>query len=323
MAKRSTLTTIPTDLQYHLLSILPHFYDLGALILTARCFHDIYKPRRKPLLDAVGRNFLGCLFDEALLLARTQESAYELGDASVEGFSSVTVLLVINNDYIANSLEPVVFRLLKADASEFEFWRFCLQSRKTTTKFLKTIPQNELLELSHFVKGISNLIYAMRGVPHQSDHNWDFISSVLSTGPENILRLWDACQDGSPDFCTELNIAGGHQEEGFFTYPLFDAMEEEIVGLLGLEPIFDLDNEKVNVALFKVEADDPTSLPDAVRTKWFTAQTARTPLYLMLPLHTFSVLFSSPIFVIGNRSMIGLILRKAAKSNIFTTVGQG
>ncbi|KAJ7726565.1 hypothetical protein DFH07DRAFT_852677 [Mycena maculata] len=284
MANQSKLTTIPADLQYRLLSILPHFYDLGALILTARCFYDIYKAHSQPLLDAVGKIFLGSLFEEALVLARTQEAAYGLGDASVEGFSGNTVLLVINNDYIARSLEPVVFGLLKANSSTFDiydpeslarfsdspftaeasptesirfkgavyrFWRFCLQPRKGRTKFLQKLPLHELLELSHFVSGISDLIYAMRGVPQESDHDWDYISSVQSTGPENILRLWNACQDGEPEFSYDLDDAGGDEEEGFFDYPFQEVMEKrELDGIARpLKPLFDANNEKVNEVL--------------------------------------------------------------------------
>jgi hypothetical protein len=119
-AFQSKFTTIPADIHHHLLSILPNFYDLGAVILTHRCFHDIYKARRNTLLDDVARNLLGCLFDEAVLLARAQEAAYGLGDPSVKGFSTNTVLLIVNNDYILNSLEIVAFGLLKADHQKFE-----------------------------------------------------------------------------------------------------------------------------------------------------------------------------------------------------------
>ncbi|KAJ7447579.1 hypothetical protein B0H11DRAFT_365848 [Mycena galericulata] len=286
MAIQSRLITVPTDVQYHLLSILPHFYDLGALILTARCFHDIYKAKRRLLLDEVGKNFLGSLFDEALLLARAQEAAYGLGDASVEGFSTNTIFLVINNDYIATSLEPLVFGLMKADSSTFDiydseslarfaeapftaeasptesirfkaavsrFWRFCLEPRKRRGKFLTKLTPNALLELSHFVNGISNLIYALRGKPQESDHDWDFLASVLSTGPENILRLWDALQDGDPEFPIDLHIAGAREEEGFFGYPLMEVMEkrnlDKIPKLGALGCIFDADNEKMKEAL--------------------------------------------------------------------------
>ncbi|KAJ7473966.1 hypothetical protein FB451DRAFT_283032 [Mycena latifolia] len=286
MANQSKLTTIPADVQHRLLSLLPDFYDLGALILTSRCFHDVYKSRRKLLLNEVAQNLLGCFLDEATLLARAQEAAYELGDASVKGFSSDTVLLLVNNDYIVHSLEGVVFGLLKEDSTKFDiyesdslerfvnepftskpsptesirfrgaayrFWRFCLQPKKERTAFLKTLAPNELLELSHFVNGVSNLIYAMRRQPQESDHDWDFVSSVLATGPENILRLWIALQEDDPDFDGELYEAGTRQEEGFFQYPFFDATEanglDRVSGVNGLEPIFDGDNEKMKTAL--------------------------------------------------------------------------
>ncbi|KAJ6568863.1 hypothetical protein B0H19DRAFT_1373300 [Mycena capillaripes] len=290
MTAQTKLTTIPADIQHHLLSILPDFYDLGALILTHRCFHDIYKARRASLLDDVARNLLGYLFDEGVLLARAQEAAYGLGDASVKGFSSNTVLLIVNNNYIANSLEIVVFGLLKANREKFDiydeeslvrfadqpftveasptesirfqaavhrFWRFVLQSKKMRTPFLKRLASSELLELNHFVTGISNLIYAMRGQPQCSDWDWDFVSSVLSTGPENILQLWDALQNNDPVFLLEFESAGTNGEEGFFSYPFMDAMEskklDDIRGIGSLEPIFDGNNEKMHEILEEIE----------------------------------------------------------------------
>ncbi|KAF7338943.1 hypothetical protein MVEN_01970500 [Mycena venus] len=288
MSSPSTLTTIPADIHYHLLSILPDFYDLGAVIRTHRCFHDVYKTRRKTLLDDVAKNLLGCLFDEAVLLARAQEATYGLGDPSVKGFSSDTVILVVNNDYILKSLEMVVFGLMKADEKKFDiydaeslerfveepfteeasptesirfkaagyrFWRFVLQPAKKRTAFLKKLAPNELLELRHFVSGISNLIYAIRRQPQESDHDWDFISSVQSTGPENILRLWMALQNGDPEFEEELAGAGYsiNGDEGFFDYPYVDIMEKkklnEIRGIDALAPIFDGDNEKMHEML--------------------------------------------------------------------------
>ncbi|KAJ7633857.1 hypothetical protein DFH06DRAFT_1303280 [Mycena polygramma] len=293
---QSKITTFPTDVRHHLLSILPNFYDLGAMILAHRCFHDVYKERRKILLEYVAQNLLGSLFDEAVLLARAQEAAYELGDASVKGFSTNTVFLLVNNDYIVKSLEVVAFGLLKADDKKFDiydpeslarfaeepftveasptesirfqaaayrFWRFILQSKTNRAVFLKNFSPPELLELDHFVQGISNLIYAIRREPQESDHDWDFVDSVLSTGPENILRLWDALQNDDPEFSEDLDGTGWNEEEGFFSYPFRAALKsknlDDVHGIGSLEPIFDENNAKMHEILDEIAKADVQS----------------------------------------------------------------
>ncbi|KAJ7115326.1 hypothetical protein C8R44DRAFT_223050 [Mycena epipterygia] len=115
IANPSKLTSIPADIQHQLLGLLPDFCPLGALIRTCRCFHDVYKSRPNLLLDNVAKNFLGCMFDEAMLLARAQETKYSLGDSSVKGLSSNTVLLVVNNDSVVRELEDLLFGLLEPD----------------------------------------------------------------------------------------------------------------------------------------------------------------------------------------------------------------
>ncbi|KAJ6505803.1 hypothetical protein C8R47DRAFT_1102467 [Mycena vitilis] len=294
--RQSKITTTPIDIRHHLLSILPDFYDLGAMILSHRCLHDVYKERRKILLEDVARNLLGSLFDEAALLARGQEAAYELGDASVKGFSTNTVFLLVNNDYIVKSLEVVAFGLLKTDDKKFDiydpeslarfagepftvqatptesirfqaaayrFWRFVLQAKKNRATFLKNFTPPELLELDHFVHGVSNLIYAMRRKPQESDHDWDFVDSVLSTGPENILRLWDALQNDDPDFSDDLDGAGWNGEGGFFSYPFRAALKsknlDDVRGIGSLEPIFDDNNAKTREILDEISKGDAQS----------------------------------------------------------------
>ncbi|KAF8185277.1 hypothetical protein K438DRAFT_1937031 [Mycena galopus ATCC 62051] len=280
------LIAMPADIHYHLLNMLPDFADLGAIILTHRCFHDVYKTGQKTLLNDVAQNFLGCLFDQALLLARAQKAAYGLGDLFTKSLSTNTVVLLGNNDYILQSLEQVVFGLLKADSKQFDiydseslarfaadpftaesswaefhrfmaagyrFWEFVLQPRNKRTAFLKNLAPSSLLELNHFVSGISKLIYAISGRTQESDHDWDFVASVLSTGPESILRLWQALQNGDPDFHDELDSVGGGEEEGFFSYSYWGVMEskklDKIHGLGALKPIFDADNQKMHEML--------------------------------------------------------------------------
>ncbi|KAJ7744142.1 hypothetical protein B0H16DRAFT_994890 [Mycena metata] len=283
----ASITSIPMVIRHHLLSMLPNFLDLGAMILTHRSFHDAYKVRRNSLLNEVARNLLGCMFHEALLLARAQEVAYQLGDGSV-AFSTNRVFLLVNNDYIVNSLEMVMFALLKRDtkrfniysqeslgrfatkpftveasflesvrfqAAAYRFWRFCLQPKKKRTTFLKALAPAELLELNHFVTGMSNLIYAIRGQPHRLESKEDciFTDSVLSSGPENVFLLWSARQNKHPDFTTELEVAGSYDEEGFFRYSFIDAKKskrlDDIEGLDSLQPIFDDDNRTMKELL--------------------------------------------------------------------------
>ncbi|KAJ7079499.1 hypothetical protein C8R43DRAFT_1115632 [Mycena crocata] len=300
MNRQNKLNTIPADIQHHLLSLLPDFIDLGAVILAARSFHDIYKAHRASLIDQVAKNLVGSLFAEATLLARRQEEVYNLGDESVKGFSSNTVILVVNNDYVVRSLEYVIFGLLNPDSDKFDiyeadslarfvdspftadasptesirfqaaaykFWRFCLEPKKARDDFLQKFTPNDLLEMAHFVKGVSNLIHVMRGHSEESDpdSDWDFLSSVLSTGPENILNLWDALQRADPDFDMELGEAGSkYDEEGFFTYSLYRTMEhsrlDEIPSLHSLGPIFDDDHQKMVEILAAHATPEPTDI---------------------------------------------------------------
>ncbi|KAJ7159728.1 hypothetical protein C8R46DRAFT_1354360 [Mycena filopes] len=290
------LTDIPTDIQHLLLGILPNFGDLGAMILTHRVFHDIYQERKAALLQDVARNFLGPLLDESILLVRAQEAkSTRKGGKAVaavpEGFSSTAVLLLMNNDCVVKALEVAIFGLLKVDTKEFDiydgkslrrfadepftvdasptesirfqaaayrFWRFCLQSRKQREPSLKALTTPALLELECFVQGISNLIYAMRGQPQESDHDWDFISSVQSAGPLVILALWIARGDSEKydedEFSSWLGWVGTG-EEGFFDYPCMDAKESmfknlaNIDGIGSLTPILDADNAKMKEIL--------------------------------------------------------------------------
>ncbi|KAF8185296.1 hypothetical protein K438DRAFT_1765942 [Mycena galopus ATCC 62051] len=290
----SMLTAIPADIHYHLLGMLSDFHDLGATILTHRCFHAAYNAGKKTVLDNVGRNFLGCLFDQALFLARAQERMYGSGNPPTEELSAKTVALIVNNDPVLRSLEPVVFGFLKADKQKFKrissaeednhkdlpllvgptpteslrfmgagyrFWRFVLQREKNRIAFLQNLAPSKLLELNHFVTGMTALIWLMWGREAESDHDNDFVSGVLSTGPDSILCLWEALQDAIlnedfEEFEDQFGIAGGSMEEGFFSYAYYDVTEskglDKIPGLVGfrpIEPIFDEDNKKMRQLL--------------------------------------------------------------------------
>jgi hypothetical protein len=88
----------------------------------------------------------------------------------------------------------------------------------------------------------------------------DFISSVLSTGPENILKLWDALQNDDPEFFLELDGAGCNGEEGFFTYQFMEVMESkklaDVRGLHSLEAIFDGNNERMHEVLNEIAGNE-------------------------------------------------------------------
>ncbi|KAJ7745990.1 hypothetical protein B0H16DRAFT_1692821 [Mycena metata] len=295
MPAHPTLTTVPTDIQHLLLSILPDFDDLGAMVLTHRAFHEIYKARQNSLLHDVARNLLGCLFDEALLLARQQDAKFPAlggGEAVDESLSTNIIGWIMNNDYVVAALERVMFGLLKVDGKKFDvydaeslgrfaddpftveasptesirfkgaayrFWRFCLKPDEERVSFLEALAVDELLELENFVGGISNLIYAMRRQPQESDHDFgagDFIASVQGTGPDRILDFWIALQNDDPEFEENLDGAGSAGEEGFFDYPLAEVKESKQIdglqGLRSLSPILDGDNEKMKEILAQV-----------------------------------------------------------------------
>ncbi|KAF8185214.1 hypothetical protein K438DRAFT_1973932 [Mycena galopus ATCC 62051] len=106
--KLASLTTIPADIHFHLLSILPNFSDLGALILAHRRFHEVYKAGRKTLFQDVARNVLGCFSDEALLPARELEAGsgarYKLpDDPSTADISTKTALWIMNTNRVLKS----------------------------------------------------------------------------------------------------------------------------------------------------------------------------------------------------------------------------
>ncbi|KAJ7362886.1 hypothetical protein DFH08DRAFT_841626 [Mycena albidolilacea] len=283
MARQSKLTTIPPDIYHQLLSIFPNFRELKIVILTYRCFHDAFKARRKILLRDVAQNLLGHSFDEAMLLAREQEAAYGRGAPPTEDFSTKIVSLIVTNHYVLRSLERVVVRLLKRDkdidiyeagmwvrlpsgdtspaessrymTAGYRFWRFSLQRQKEHAVFLKNLTRSQLLELNHFVTGLRDLVDAMGGHPPESDHDKDFISGVLSSGPQSILNIWEAFVSGDEYFDEAFGIAGDCDGEGFFSYAYMDAIDRKglhrICALDALEPIFDGDNEKMHKLLKK------------------------------------------------------------------------
>ncbi|KAJ6552832.1 hypothetical protein B0H19DRAFT_1155050 [Mycena capillaripes] len=250
----ASLSTIPQDVHYQLLNSLPDFKDLSAAVLSARPLHNAFQTNRKRVLSAVGRNFLGTVFTDALLLARCQEKHDGSAALKVKGLSSSTVRLLVNNAETVGELQAIMFGLLKDQspvdpqkkdtmtrfanappvvaASETESirfksaaYRFCvyclLQTSEARNAFLRRYPKIQVLELSHFVNALWVLVSVIRGRPLETDRDWDFISNTLSTGPHNILQLWKMRQNllagdylASLDFKAALKAAGTRNDDG-------------------------------------------------------------------------------------------------------------
>ncbi|KAK7065062.1 hypothetical protein R3P38DRAFT_2827732 [Favolaschia claudopus] len=121
MVVQSKLTATPADILYILLGILPDFTDLGALILTHRCFYEVFAAGKHTLLNAVGRNFLGCCFNEAVSLAieqpapksKSSQGTIEPGTSPKICVRSSIVSQLIENERVLRTLEPLVYGMMK------------------------------------------------------------------------------------------------------------------------------------------------------------------------------------------------------------------
>ncbi|KAJ7159776.1 hypothetical protein C8R46DRAFT_1287444 [Mycena filopes] len=218
-----SLASLPQTIQYQLLSSLLDFKDLSATVLSARPLHSAFEAHRKRVLSAVGHNFLGSIFTDALLLARGQEKRVGSDALKVKGLPSSSVRLLVNNAETIGELQTIVFGLLKdqhavdprnratmarfaeappnviASATEsIRFksaaYRFCVYCLIGTLEgrvaFLRRYPQLQILELSHFVNALWILASVIGGRPLETDRDWDLVSALISTGPHNMLRLW-------------------------------------------------------------------------------------------------------------------------------------
>ncbi|KAJ7447563.1 hypothetical protein B0H11DRAFT_2082626 [Mycena galericulata] len=223
-----TLATMPPEVHYHVLTALASFQDLGATVLAARPLHAAFDAHRRKVLSSVGRNFLGALFTDALLLARCLEKRDGSEALKVKGLSGSTVRLLVQNADTVGALQAIVFGLLKEDSavdihskpsltkfaksprvvvpSESESirfksaaYRFCVYCLLTTSDariaFLNRFPKIQILELSHFVTGLWTLVSVIRGRPLDTDQDWELASNVLSTAPHSVLALWKMKQE--------------------------------------------------------------------------------------------------------------------------------
>ncbi|KAJ7623052.1 hypothetical protein DFH06DRAFT_1230775 [Mycena polygramma] len=140
-----SLSTLPQDIHYHLLSCLSSFADLAATVLAARPLHTAFQTHRARVLSSVARNFVGGgrLFGDALLLVRCQEKAYGYGcdygstsasgvrgkgakkpkvkpKPKTKGLSSGTVRLLVANARVVAELLGVMWGLVREDKQNEE-----------------------------------------------------------------------------------------------------------------------------------------------------------------------------------------------------------
>ncbi|KAJ7609483.1 hypothetical protein FB45DRAFT_1066873 [Roridomyces roridus] len=221
---KATLATIPQELRSTILSALTSFSDLHSAILSTRHLHAAFKAHRRKVLSSVGRNLLGSLFTEALLLARCQEKRDGSEALKVKGLSSSTVRLLLKNAEMVCELQRVMFGLLQEGGGGFDVYNkasltkfarappeispsnseslrfksaayrftvFCLLSTvDARIAFLARFPKLQVLELSHFVSGLWTLVSVIRGHALETNADWYTASHILSTGPSDILGLW-------------------------------------------------------------------------------------------------------------------------------------
>ncbi|KAJ7116248.1 hypothetical protein C8R43DRAFT_960917 [Mycena crocata] len=226
--------TVPQDIQFQLLRALSDFKDLDAVVLTAHPLHNAFQANRRKVFSSVGRNFLGSLFTDALLLARCQEKRDGSAALKVKGLSPTTVRLLVDNAEMVTELQVIVFGLLQdpeiVDPSQTEStrfkaaaYRFCvyclLQTAESRLAFLNRYPKIQILELSHFATGLWTLVSVIRGRPLDTDADWDLVSRVMSTGPPTVLDLWKMKRAEDPQFRTALKDAArtGTGNDDFMT----------------------------------------------------------------------------------------------------------
>ncbi|KAJ7611536.1 hypothetical protein DFH06DRAFT_1244401 [Mycena polygramma] len=140
-----SLSTLPQDIHYHLLSSLSSFADLAATVLAARPLHTAFQTHRARVLSSVARNYVGGgrLFGDALLLVRCQEKAYGYGcdygststsgvhgvrgkgaktknksKPKTKGLSSGTVRLLVGNARVVAELLGVMWGLVREEKQQ-------------------------------------------------------------------------------------------------------------------------------------------------------------------------------------------------------------
>ncbi|KAF7338952.1 hypothetical protein MVEN_01971400 [Mycena venus] len=195
-------------------------FTLTSMTCTLPCsalapLHNAFQTNRRRVLSSVGRNFLGSVFIDALLLARCQEKRDGSTALKIKGLSPGTVRLLMDNAEIIGELQTIMFGLLEDQscvvvqkketmaqfardppvvaASETESvrfksaaYRFCvyclLQTPETRKAFLKRYPQIQVLELSHFVSALWVLVTVIRGRQLETDRDCAY-AAVLSRFP--------------------------------------------------------------------------------------------------------------------------------------------
>ncbi|KAJ7872691.1 hypothetical protein B0H13DRAFT_2280214 [Mycena leptocephala] len=236
----ASLSTIPQDIHYHLLTSLSDFKSLAAAVLSTRTLHNAFQSNRKA---------------RWLTLAQSQ------------GLSTSTIQLLVRNADTIGELQGIMFGLLKdqhsvdsralrrslrafpgfllkkrvthdltvrprpnpyASSPPRKICVYCLlQTPEARSAFLKRYPKIQILELSHFVSALWILVCVIRGRPLETDRDYfraamkaagaytddnaDFMGvwcdlmaiGALGTFPEGA-RTHDAVLDGENEHLVEL-----------------------------------------------------------------------------------------------------------------------
>ncbi|KAK7065063.1 hypothetical protein R3P38DRAFT_2827738, partial [Favolaschia claudopus] len=288
MPVQSKLVATPADILHILLSTLPDFTDLGALILTHRCFYEVFTASKHSLLNAVGRNMLGAYFNEAVSLAIEQNTSDGTAKRTIESnktqqiqVSSAIISQLMDNERVLSTLRPIVYGLIKTkrvpyidqpeglallkgfpqtakpsatelhrlEVAGYRFWRFtCLdtKSKSAHEEFLTRLSAMELLELNTYVNNLKKILEAIWNGA-ESDGDEYAIQGLLSRGPKSILSLWNTVLDGSYDEDELKRDAEYYENEGYFSYVLYDVIENKQLDLdilWDFKPILDEEHEK-------------------------------------------------------------------------------
>ncbi|KAJ7830129.1 hypothetical protein B0H13DRAFT_1916068 [Mycena leptocephala] len=148
-----SLTTVPREMHYRLLTALPSFPDPAATVLAACLLHSAFDAHRRKVVSAVGRNFLGGIFTDALPLARFREKREDSDALKVKGLSAGTVRLLVKNGDVVGELQGIVFGLMKdpnvvecvlyfvwGDVEIYDVCSGSIHSRPSLSKFAKAPP---------------------------------------------------------------------------------------------------------------------------------------------------------------------------------------
>ncbi|KAJ7187145.1 hypothetical protein C8R46DRAFT_1207113 [Mycena filopes] len=240
------LATIPLDTQLEILAWIPDFPTLHSSLLLNRSFSQLFTAHRTLLTKSVAQNHFGELLDDALILANTQKDRH-FSDTKNHAYKSHFISRLLSNEDVMNTVELVVFplireksrstptKLLNLKRAAYRFWTFCMGEPAKRRWFLSQFSTPELSEMTKIYDGVHSLVMNMHvGVEMESDHDYDRVSSIISTGLGRVCWLWELFQEMTEDpesdaammFDESLAVSGDGGEEGFFRYDMYDIGEE-------------------------------------------------------------------------------------------------